>query len=53
MCEIWNYYDFPVFKFNVLEVTVSRITEIVCVIPAIRHDTLVQIHHDTRYLLQS
>ena len=31
MCELWNSYDFPVLKFNVVEVTVSRITETVCV----------------------
>jgi len=52
MGEMWNSYDFAVLKFNVLEVTVSQITEIMCGVPAIRHVTLVQIRHDTRYLSQ-
>jgi malic enzyme len=53
MREIWNSYDFPVLRFNVLEVTARRITEIMCGIAAIGHVTLVQIHYETRYLLHS
>ena len=53
MCKVWNSYDFPVLKFSVLEVTVSRITEMMRGTPAIRHVTLVQIHHVTSYLLQN